>query len=77
MAETGDVTRIERDHGCQTPGCPNDFSIVMTRVDDRETDLLCDGCAMAFWVAVLQRAHEDGLVQLGAPEPAPDGAPHQ
>jgi hypothetical protein len=38
---------------CQTEGCPNPISVVMTRLEDHEADMLCMTCCMAFWTAVL------------------------
>lgn len=68
---------FRRDHGCQTPGCPNDFAVVVVRVDSSETDMLCESCNLAFWLAVLQQAAEQGVISLDAPAPAGDGATHQ
>lgn len=61
---------VTRDHKCQTPQCPNDFSVIMIRVDDSETDMLCETCTLAFWLAVLQKANETGVLPGEGTPPA-------
>ena len=61
----GPVTEpITRSHNCQTPECPNDFAVIIIRVDEGESDLLCDSCHLAFNLAVLQKLAEEGLIEL-------------
>lgn len=62
MTEPAAVPPVIRDHGCQTPGCPNDFNVITVRVDDSEISMLCEGCHLAFTLAVLQRLGEQGML---------------
>jgi hypothetical protein len=65
------------DRRCQTEGCPNDFAVITVRVDDSSVLMMCEGCNLAFNLAVLQQASEQGLIDILAPAPAPAGAAHQ
>lgn len=69
MTVPADLPAATRDHGCQTPGCPNDFNVITIRVDDSEINMLCEGCNLAFNLAVLQRLGEQGM--LTAPDTEP------
>lgn len=75
MTSTTPETGTRRDHGCQTPGCPNDFAVITLRVDDGEASYLCEGCHLAFSLAVLQQLGAQGL--LAAPGAAAAGTPAQ
>lgn len=75
MTEPTDQAPVRRDHGCQTPECPNDFAVIVIRVDDSTVEMLCDGCNLAFQLAVLQQMAADGTITLPVSvqhdEPAP------
>lgn len=64
MTEPTDQAPVQRDHGCQTPDCPNDFAVIIIRVDDSTTEMLCDGCHMVMMLAIMQAMAEDGTLQL-------------
>lgn len=64
MTEQDDIAPVERDHGCQTPDCPNDFAVIIIRVDDSTTEMLCDGCHMVMMLAIMQSMAEDGTLVL-------------
>jgi hypothetical protein len=65
------------DRRCQTDGCLNDFAVIIVRVDDSSVLMLCEGCNLAFNLAVLQQASQQGLIVLPGQEPAPAGAAQQ
>lgn len=58
---------VTRDHRCQTDRCPNDFAVITIRVDTSDIMLLCEGCNLAFNMAVLTQMHDKGLISLGGP----------
>lgn len=66
MTQQADLQPVKRDHGCQTPECPNDFAVIITRVDEGTSEFLCDGCNLAFQLAVLQQMAADGTIVLPA-----------
>lgn len=64
MTQPAEEQAVERDHGCQTPECPNDFAVIIIRVDDSTTEMLCDGCHMVMMLAIMQAMAEDGTLVL-------------
>jgi hypothetical protein len=67
--------KVTRDHGCQTPDCPNDFSVILVRVDDSSTDLFCEACHLSFALGILQQLAAAGtLPGLELPGAAVAGA---
>ena len=69
MSELDAAAGYRRDHGCQTPDCPNDFAVITLQVDTSEVTMLCDSCHLAFSLAVLQQLAESGAITLPAPAP--------
>lgn len=56
---------VTRDHRCQTDKCPNDFSVITIRVDTSDIMMFCEGCNLAFNMAVMTQMHDEGLIELG------------
>lgn len=73
MTDAAELAGYRRDHGCQTPDCPNDFAVITLQVDTSEVTMLCDSCHLAFNLAVLQQMAESGAITLPG-QPAPDVA---
>jgi hypothetical protein len=66
-----------RDHKCQTPECPNDYAVIIVRVDDSGVDMLCDSCHIAMMMAIIKQSIEQGTLRLEDTPPATAGAAQQ
>lgn len=54
-----------RNHMCQT-GCGRPAEVVIVRLTESDTDILCDTCTVAMFVAIAQQVVSDAGVQVGA-----------
>ena len=54
-----------RNHMCQT-GCGRPAEVVIVRLTESDTDILCDTCCLAMFTAIAQQVIDSAGVTTGA-----------